>query len=59
MISKGILIFAGNSNPPLAKKICDYLDLPLGGAKVSTFSDGEIRVELEENVRIPVPMWSS
>jgi ribose-phosphate pyrophosphokinase len=51
MDGKGIAIFAGNSNPALAKKICDYLDLPLGGAKVSTFSDGEIQIELEENVR--------
>ena len=51
MEGKGIAIFAGNSNPALAKKICDYLDLPLGGAKVSTFSDGEIQIELEENVR--------
>ena len=51
MEGKGIAIFAGNSNPALANKICDYLDLPLGGAKVSTFSDGEILIELEENVR--------
>jgi ribose-phosphate pyrophosphokinase len=51
MERKGIAIFAGNSNPALAKKICDYLDLPLGGAKVSTFSDGEIQIEIEENVR--------
>jgi ribose-phosphate pyrophosphokinase len=51
MEGKGIAIFAGNSNPALAKKICDYLDLPLGGAKVSTFSDGEIQIEVEENVR--------
>ena len=51
MEGKGIAIFAGNSNPELAKKICDYLDLPLGGAKVSTFSDGEIQIEIEENVR--------
>ena len=51
MEGKGIAIFAGNSNPALANKICDYLDLPLGGAKVSTFSDGEIQIELEENVR--------
>jgi ribose-phosphate pyrophosphokinase len=51
MEGKGIAKFAGNSNPALAKKICDYLNLPLGGAKVSTFSDGEIQIELEENVR--------
>ena len=51
MEGKGIAVFAGNSNPDLAKKICAYLDLPLGGAKVSTFSDGEIQIEVNENVR--------
>ncbi len=44
-------IFAGNSNPILAKKICDYLGRPLGGAKVKTFSDGEVQIEIDENVR--------
>jgi len=47
----GPLIFSGNSNPVLAKQICDYLRLPLGGAKVATFSDGEVQVEIDENVR--------
>lgn len=46
-----IVIFSGNSNLSLAKKICDYLDLPLGKAKVKTFSDGEIQIEINENVR--------
>ena len=45
------LIFSGNSNPVLAKQICDYLQLPLGGAKVATFSDGEVQIEILENVR--------
>ncbi len=44
-------IFSGNSNPMLAKKICEYLDLSMGGAKVTTFSDGEIQIEIDENVR--------
>ncbi len=44
-------IFAGNSNPELAKRICDYLKMDLGGAKVTTFSDGEIQIEIEDNVR--------
>ena len=44
-------IFTGNSNPVLAKEICDYLDMSLGGAKVKTFSDGEIQIEIDENVR--------
>jgi ribose-phosphate pyrophosphokinase len=49
---EGMAIFAGNSNPALAQKICDYLSLPLGGAKVKTFSDGEIQIEIHENVRL-------
>lgn len=46
-----IRIFSGNSNPALAKKICESLDMPLGNAKVKTFSDGEVLVEIGENVR--------
>jgi len=48
---KDFAIFAGNSNPGLATKICEYLNVPQGGAKVSRFSDGEIQIEIEENVR--------
>lgn len=44
-------IFAGNSNLPLAKEICRYLKVPLGKAVVETFSDGESKVEVKENVR--------
>ncbi len=44
-------IFAGNSNRPLAEEICHFFNVPLGNAKVSTFSDGEIMVEIQENVR--------
>ena len=47
----GFSIFAGNSNPAFAKAVCQYLGRPLGHAKVSTFSDGEIQVEIQENVR--------
>ncbi len=46
------IIFSGNSNPDLADKICKYLNVPLGGAIVKTFSDGEIQVEIDENVRL-------
>jgi len=49
---EGMAIFTGNSNPELAKKICEYLSLPLGGAEVKTFSDGEIQIEIIENVRL-------
>jgi ribose-phosphate pyrophosphokinase len=48
---EGISIFTGNSNLTLAKKICEYLHLPLGNAQVGTFSDGEIQIEIDENVR--------
>ncbi len=44
-------IFAGNSNPDLANKISEYLSKPLGRLKVNCFSDGEIQVEIHENVR--------
>jgi ribose-phosphate pyrophosphokinase len=44
-------IFAGNSNPPLARSICQHLNVPLGRATVDTFSDGESKVEVTENVR--------
>lgn len=46
-----IRIFSGNANIPLAKEICNKLGVPLGKANVSTFSDGETRVEINENVR--------
>ena len=49
---EGMAIFTGNSNPVLAKKICEYLSLPLGAADVKTFSDGEIQIEITENVRL-------
>jgi ribose-phosphate pyrophosphokinase len=52
MNMEGMAIFTGNSNPVLAKKICEYLSLPLGAAEVKTFSDGEIQIEITENVRL-------
>jgi ribose-phosphate pyrophosphokinase len=44
-------LISGNSNIPLAKEICDHLGIALGSVTVSTFSDGEILVRIEENVR--------
>ncbi len=46
-----MMVFAGNANPQLAQDIANYLDLPLGKAVVGCFSDGEIMVEILENVR--------
>jgi len=46
-----MLIFSGNANRQLAEDLVNYLNLPLGKAVVGRFSDGEIMVELMENVR--------
>lgn len=51
MATYGLRVFTGNSNPKLARDICDALEIRLGRAVVSTFSDGEIRVEIGENIR--------
>ena len=45
------VIFTGGSNPQLATKVADNLNANLGAIKVGTFSDGEINVEITENVR--------
>jgi len=47
----GLSIFAGNSNLILSERISEYLAKPLGKLKVNRFSDGEIQVEIHENVR--------
>lgn len=46
-----LMVFSGNANPELAEKIVNELGIPLGDADVDQFSDGEIRVEINENVR--------
>ena len=46
-----LLIFSGNANRPLAAAVCRELGIRLGKAQVSTFSDGETQIEIEENVR--------
>ena len=46
-----ILVFTGNANRPLATTICAELNVPLGKALVGKFSDGELQIEIEENVR--------
>jgi len=45
------MVFTGNANPKLASKIVSHLSIPLGDISVNQFSDGEIAVELNENVR--------
>jgi len=46
-----IKIFTGNANPALAQEICDFLKLPLGCSSVENFADGEIYLQIQENVR--------
>ena len=50
-MSSKMMVFTGNANQALARKVADRLYLVLGNAAVSKFSDGEINVELNENVR--------
>ncbi len=51
MAASGMMVFSGNANPELSSKIAERLALPLGKAKVGQFSDGEILVEIQENIR--------
>ena len=51
VMNRELKIFSGNANPALAHEICACLGQKLGEATVSSFSDGEIRVKVDENVR--------
>ena len=51
MSHDSLMVFTGNANPKLAESVARYLKIPLGQATVSRFSDGEIMIELLENVR--------
>jgi len=46
-----LVVFSGNANQELSAKVVDYLKIPLGKSRVEQFSDGEITVEIQENVR--------
>ncbi|MBA2238323.1 MAG: ribose-phosphate diphosphokinase [Lysobacter sp.] len=48
---RNLLVFSGNANRPLADAVCKELGIRLGKALVGRFSDGEVQVEIEENVR--------
>ena len=48
---KSVCIFTGHANEQLAEQIARYLEVPRGRSKISTFADGEVFVEIEENVR--------
>ncbi len=51
MYINGFKIFSGTANPELARKICDYLNVPLGDCLIKRFSDGEVFVEIKEHIR--------
>lgn len=51
LVRKNLMIFTGNANPEFARKVADCLDIQLGKAVVTKFSDGEVSVSLLENVR--------
>jgi ribose-phosphate pyrophosphokinase len=50
-MNEKIKLISGNSNLPLARKISDYLKIPLCDAEIKRFSDGEIAVKINENIR--------
>ena len=51
MVSNSLMVFSGNANPRLALSVTQHLNIPLGRATVNRFSDGEVAVEINENVR--------
>lgn len=50
-MNEEIKLISGNSNRPLARKIADYLSIPLCDAEIGKFSDGEISVKINQNIR--------
>jgi len=50
-VPDNLMVFSGNANPKLALAVVQHLNLPLGRAQASRFSDGEVMVEINENVR--------
>ena len=51
VVPDSLKVFSGNANPKLAHAVTQYLNIPLGRATVNRFSDGEVMVEINENVR--------
>jgi ribose-phosphate pyrophosphokinase len=50
-MKNALVVFTGGSNLKLAKKVCEYLNMPLGKADISHFPDGELDIKLLEDVR--------
>jgi ribose-phosphate pyrophosphokinase len=51
LVHDNLVIFSGNANPKLAHAVVQHMNMPLGRAHVARFSDGEVTVEINENVR--------
>ena len=51
MARNNLIVFAGNSHPELARRVAHELRIDLGNASVGRFSDGEVNVEIRDNVR--------
>ena len=49
-LNDNLKIFSGSSNPALAGDVCKYLEIPLGGAEIERFPDGEKAVRVEDDV---------
>ena len=47
----GLKLFSGRANPALARRICEYLGLPIGRSRWASFPDGEISCKIDEDVR--------
>jgi ribose-phosphate pyrophosphokinase len=50
-MTERLKVFSGNANIELAQDICEILHVPLGDATIGRFSDGEIRLQIMQNVR--------
>ena len=50
-MSERLKVFSGNANTELAEEICAFLHVPLGDVTIGRFSDGEIRLQIMQNVR--------
>ena len=50
-LNEQIKVFSGTGNMALAGAVCHYLDIPVGGAKIERFPDGEKVIKLEDDVR--------
>ena len=50
-LNDSLKVFSGTSNPDLAAKVCKYLEIPVGGAKIGKFPDGEKFLKLDDDVR--------